>query len=125
MTFTGHRVPEMIPCSEEERELIWMREKRTRLLMHVELVACRDEFDWLIRCYIYAANSYTEEYCPPMPLPIPSDYIKNLENKSEMTAKCILPPTLEIIMKTHYPLPGKPPISPPSDTTIPVITAGC
>ena len=51
-TFAEHGVPEMVPCSDEENILTWMREKRVWLSTHIELVACRDEFDWLIRCYL-------------------------------------------------------------------------
>ena len=44
-----------------------------------------------------------------MPLPIPSDYAKNLIRKWEMARKGILPPTFKMIIKKYCPLPDRPP----------------
>ena len=43
--------------SEEARKLSWMRETRIRLFIQRELCACRDEIDWLERCYLCAVNN--------------------------------------------------------------------
>ena len=48
-------------CSEKERKLAWMNDTRIRLFMQREVMSCRDELDWLIRCYHCAANNYPEE----------------------------------------------------------------
>ena len=48
-------------CLKEERKLTWMRDTRTGLFVQMELMACRDESDWLIRCYHYAVNFYPQE----------------------------------------------------------------
>ena len=48
------------------------RETRIRLFMQMEFEAYRNELDWLIVCFLCAVNDYLEEYCPPMPSPIPS-----------------------------------------------------
>ena len=77
MTFIEKSVSGMIPRSEEEKKIMRMRETRTRFFMQMELEACRDELDWLIRGCVYAVNDYLEEYCPPIPLPIPPATIKN------------------------------------------------
>ena len=37
-------------------------------------------------------------------MPIPPGYIRNLENRLRKATKGILPPTLEMIIKTYYPL---------------------
>ena len=66
-------------CPEEERKMVWMRETRTMLFMQMELAACRNELDWLIKCYLCAVNGYPEENCCPlMPLPVPPGYHINL-----------------------------------------------
>ena len=49
-----------------ERKIMWMRETRIRIFMQMELKACRDELDWLARCYLCAVNNCREEYGPPM-----------------------------------------------------------
>ena len=94
-----------------------MREKRTWLFKQMKLEAYRDEYNnWLIICYFCAVNNCPEEYCPPMPLPFPLDYIKNLNKRSEMARKGILPSPLKMILKTCYLLPVQkqpPPVSPP------------
>ena len=52
-----------------------------------------------------------------MPQPDFSDYIKKLGKRVELAEKGILPSTLKMILKTHYPLPVKqqPPVPPTSD----------
>ena len=36
-------------CSEEEMKLTWMHDTRIRMFMHMELLACRDELNWIIK----------------------------------------------------------------------------
>ena len=127
LTFTEHGVTEGTNssskgfhgaiCSLKERKLTCMHETKISLFMLTEDMACRDELDWLIRCYHCAFNNYPEEYCPPRPLTIPSNYQNKLCRKTEMTAKGTLPPPLKVILKTYYPLAGEqqPPAPPPLD----------
>ena len=63
--------------SEDEGKMVWMRETGIRLFMQMEPRAYRDEFDWLLRCHKCAVNNCSEEYRPPMPLPLLSDDAKN------------------------------------------------
>ena len=86
--------------SKEERKMLWMHETMIRLLMQMELEACRNELDWLIIWYLCAVHKYSEEYCPPMPLPVSPRYQTNLEKKAEMPAKGILPLTLKTTLKS-------------------------
>ena len=98
-------------CSEEVRKLTRMRKTMVRM----ELMTCCDEFGWLIRCFHYAINNYLEEYYPPIPLPVPPDYFKNLSKRAEMAEETIPPPTLNIVLKIHDPLLVKnQPLIPPS-----------
>ena len=59
--------------------MAWMRETRIRTFMQLELKACLDEIDWMIRGHMYSANNYSEEEYPSRQLPIPPDYIDNLQ----------------------------------------------
>ena len=71
-----------------------------------------------MRCYYCAVNNYPEECCLLMPLPVPPKYyVKSMEKRGQMAGKGILPPTLNIVIQTHYPLPvqNQLPVSPPSD----------
>ena len=92
-------------CSEEKRKMVWMPETKIRFFMQMELEAYRKELDWLKQCYIRAVNDYPNEDCSPMPLLVPPGYHTYLRKRAEMAAKGILPPTLKIIRKMHYPLP--------------------
>ena len=94
--------------SEEKMKLAWMRDPRIRLIMQMELMACGEESDWLIRCYHCADYNCSEEYCPPIPLPILPVYHEKLRKRGQMSVKGILPPTLKMILNIHYPLPVKP-----------------
>ena len=67
--------------SEKDAKRTWMRKERIRIFMQMELKACLDEVDWLIRCHNCAANNCSEEGCVPRPLPIPSDCIDNLKSR--------------------------------------------
>ena len=103
-----------------------MRDTRIRLFMHMELLGCRDELDWLMRCHHYAVNNCSGEYQSSMRLPVPTNYGENVCKRGQMAAKGILPPTLGMIVQTHYPLPVQhqspvslPPDIPPSPPPLP------
>ena len=70
----------------------------------MELEACRDGYNWLIRYYLCAIRNYPEEYYPPLPLPVLPDYIKNLKKISELARKGILPHPPKIVLETNHPL---------------------
>ena len=91
-------IPGTHVCSEEEQKRAWMRETRIRTFMQVELETCRDELDWLIRCHNCAAYNCPEEEYPPRHLPIPPDYIENLQSRLGRVMKVILSPTLKMIL---------------------------
>ena len=67
--------------SEVDNKMAWIREPRIRIFMQMKLKACLDELDWLIRYHNCAAYNDPEEDYPPRPLPIPPDYIDNLQNR--------------------------------------------
>ena len=46
--------------SEEGRKMAWMREKRIKFLMQMELDNCRNELVWLIRRHNCAADNCPE-----------------------------------------------------------------
>ena len=68
--------------SEGDRKMAWMREKRIKLFMEMELDNCRNELVWLIRCHNCAADNCPEKY-PPRPQAILPDYIDNLQRRLE------------------------------------------
>ena len=75
--------------------------------MQMELKACFGEIDWMIRCHNYEAFNFPQEEYPSRPLPIPPDYIVNLQSRLVKVKKGILPPTLKMILKTSYHLPAR------------------
>ena len=58
--------------------MAWMRETKIITFMQMELEACLDKIDWLIRCNNYSAYNCSEEKYPLRPLPIPPDYVDKL-----------------------------------------------
>ena len=96
--------------SEEYEKMLWMREAMIKTFMQLELEACQEEIAWMITCHnCEALNRPLEEY-PARPLPIPPNYIDNLHSRLIKVQQGVLPPTLKMIMKTHYNLP--PPTTP-------------
>ena len=83
-----------------------MRETKIKLFMLMKLEKGRNELGWLIRYDECIANHIPEEDYPPMPLLIPPDYTKKVGERIEKAAKGILSPTLNMIVKTYYPLPA-------------------
>ena len=92
-------------CLAEDRKMVWMREKIIMLFMRAELESCGNELGWLIRCHNCSVDNCSEENYPPRLLLIPPGYIETLERKLRKAIKGIFPPTLKIILKTHYPIP--------------------
>ena len=93
----------------------WMRETRIRTFIQLELKACLDEIDWTIRCHNCAANNCSEEEYRARPLPIPPGYIDILQSRLVKVNEGILPPSLKMILKTYYHLPGRQvPVTPPA-----------
>ena len=87
--------------------MAWMRVKRIKLFMKMELENCRNELTWLIRCHNCSVENCPEEDYPPRPLPIPPGYIEILQRRLGKAMKGILRPTLKMIPKTHYQLPAR------------------
>ena len=93
-------------CSEKQL-MTWMRETKIRTFMQMELEACLDEIDWMIRCHICEALNCSQEEYPPRPLPISPDYIDDLQSRLVKVKKGVLPPTLKMILETYYHLPAR------------------
>ena len=88
--------------------MTWIREMKIRLFMLMEFENCRDELGWLIRRHNCIVDTCCpEKDYPPMPLPIPPGYTDNLERRMRKAVKGILPTTIKMILKTHYPLPAR------------------
>jgi hypothetical protein len=105
---TGNEIPEEDAelYSEEYRKLIWMREELIRMLMQIELEACWEELTWMINCHNCEALNRPEEEYPARPLPIPPNYIDNLQRRLINAKRGVMPPTLKMILKTRYQLPA-------------------
>ena len=70
--------------------------------MQLELEACLEEINWMIRCHNCEALNCPKEEYPVSPLLIPPDYIDNLQSRLIKVKKGTLPPTLKMILKTNY-----------------------
>ena len=97
-------------CSEEYKQMTWMREARIRMIIQLELESCLEEINWNIRCHnCETLNCPQKEYpARPLPIPIPPNYIVNLQSRSIKVRKEILPPTLKMSIRTYYPPPARP-----------------
>ena len=102
-TSSGGKGIDVSICLEEERKLIWMRDTKTRLLMQMKLMVCREESDCLIRCCDCAVNNYPKDHCPPMLLPVAHGYHKKMCEREQTAVKGILPLVLKMVFKIHYP----------------------
>ena len=88
--------------SEEDTKMVWVCETRIRTFMQMELEACLDEIDWMVRCHNCEAFNCPQEEYSPRPLPIPLNYIGNLQSRLVKIKKSILPLTLKMTLKTYY-----------------------
>ena len=94
-------------CCSEEHKMAWVRETRIRTFMQLELKACVAKINWMIRCHnCDALNCPQKEYLSRL-LPIPPDYIDNLQSRLIKVKKGMLPLTLKIILKTYYHPPAR------------------
>ena len=100
-------------------KLAWMRETRIRTFMQLELEACLEEIKWMIIYHNCEALNYPQDEYPARMLPIPPDYIDNLQSRLIKVKKGVLPPTLKMILKTHYHLPARRPAPTISPTVQP------
>ena len=86
------------------------REARIRTFMQLELEACFEELNWMIRCHNCEALNCPQEEYPARPPPIPPpNYIDNLQSILIKVQKGIFPPSLKTILKAYYHLPVRRP----------------
>ena len=69
----------------------------------------------MIRCHNCKVLNCPQEENPARPLPIPPNYIDNLQSRSIKVKQGVLLPTLKMI-KTYYPSPARP--APKTSTTV-------
>ena len=92
-----------------------MREVRIRTFIQLELESCLEEINWMVRCHNCEALNCPQEEYPARPLPIPPNYINNLQRRLIKVKKRILPPTLKMI-KMYCPPPAS--SAPKTPTTV-------
>ena len=77
---TGNNISEEdAQYSEEYRNMTRVREARIRTFMQLELEACQEEINWMIRCHNCGVLNCPQEEYPARPLSIPTNYIDNLQ----------------------------------------------
>ena len=87
------------------------REARIRTFMQLELEACSEEVNWMIRCHSCEAFNCPQEEYPARLLPTPPpSYIDNLQSRLIKVRKGIFPASLKMILKTNYNLPVRRPV---------------
>ena len=98
---TGHNISgDAHYYSEGDTKMVRVREARIRTFMQLELETCLEEINWMVTCYNCEALNYPQEEYPARTLPIPPDYIDNLQSKLIKVNNGTLPPTLKTILKT-------------------------
>ena len=86
------------------------REARIRTFMQLELEACLEEVNWMIRWHNCEALNCPQEEYPARLLPTPPpSYIDNLQSRLIKVRKGIFPASLKMTLKTKYPLPERRP----------------
>ena len=96
--------------SEECDKSMRKREARIREFMQLELEACLEEVNWMIRCHNCEALNCPEEEYPAGPLPTPPpSYIDNLQSRLVKIQKGIFPASLKMILKANHHLPVRRP----------------
>ena len=89
----------------EYYKMMQTREARIRTFIQLELEACLEEVNWIIRCHNCEALNCPQEECPARILPNPApSYIDNLQSRLIKVRKGIFPVSLKMILKTNYPL---------------------
>ena len=90
--------------------MMQMREARIGTFMQLELEACLEEVNWMIRCHNCETLNCPQEEYPARLLPTsPPSYIDNLQSRLIKARKGIFPASLKMILKTKYPLPVRRP----------------
>ena len=69
--------------------------------MQLKLEACQEEIIWMIIFHNCEALNHPQEEYQARPLPIPPNYIDNLQSRLTTVKQGILPPTLKMILKTY------------------------
>ena len=94
----------------EYYKMMRTREARIRTFIQLELVACLEEVNWMIKCHNCEALNCPQEEYPARLLPTPPpSYIDNLQSRLIKARKGIFPASLKMILKTKYPLPVRRP----------------
>ena len=94
----------------EYHKVMREREARIRTFMQLELEACLEEVNWIIRCHNCEALNCPQEEYPARLLPTPPpSYIDNLESRLIKAQKGIFPASLQMILKLNYHLPVRRP----------------
>ena len=72
------------------------REERIRTFMQLELEACLEEANWMIRCHNCEALNFPQEEYPARLLPTPApSYVVNLQSRLIKVRKGIFPASLK------------------------------
>ena len=86
-------------------------EARIRTFMQLELEACLEEVNWMIRCHNCEALNCPQKEYPARLLPTPPpSYTDNLQSRLIKVRKGVFPASLKIILKTNHPLPVRHPV---------------
>ena len=90
--------------------MVRTREARIRTFIQLELEACLEEFNWMIRCHNCKALNCPQKEYPARLLPTPPpSYIDNLQSRLINVRKGIFSASLKMILKTNYHLPVRRP----------------
>ena len=94
----------------EYHKMMREREARIRTFMQLELEACLEELNWMIRGHNCEALNYPQEEYPARLLPTPPpNYVDNLQSRLIKVQKGIFPASLKMILKLNYHLPVRRP----------------
>ena len=94
----------------EYYKMMRTREARIRTFTQLELEACLEEVNWMIRCPNCEALNCPQEEYPARLLPTPPpSCIDNLQSRLIKVRNGIFPASLKMILKTNYPLPVRRP----------------
>ena len=86
------------------------REARIRTFMQLELEACLEKLNRMIRCHNCEALNHPQEEYPARLLPTPPpSYLDNLQSRLIKVRKGIFPASLKIILETNYDCPVRRP----------------
>ena len=100
----------MTTVEHEYYKMMRTREARIRTFMQLELEACLEEVNWMIRCHNCEALNCPQEEYPARLLPTPPPgYIDNLKSGLIKVRKGIFPASLQMVLKTNYHLPVRRP----------------